>query len=359
LPEHTVVFQSGTNGYHTFRIPAIVKANDGQLIAICEGRRNGRGDSGDIDIVCRRSSDQGRTWSPIQIIWDDQGNTCGNPCPVVDRLTGNIWLPLTHNSGDDDEKEIKSQTGVGTRTVWISNSADHGATWSKPIDVTSSTKAENWTWYATGPGAGIQLERGTHKGRLVIPCDHNGAGTMRRGAHAIYSDDHGATWVLGRATPEREVNECEVVELSNSRLLLNMRNYDRSVPARQIAVSDDGGHSWGEQRHDPTLIEPVCQASIRRARWPSDSSPGLILFANPASRNSRSRMTVRGSVDDGKSWPYARLLYSGSSAYSCLVALDSETAACLFEIDDYGKIVFAPFTHEWIESGVPPANPPN
>lgn len=348
--ERTVVFQSGADGYHSFRIPAVIRAANGDLVALCEGRKNGGGDAGDIDVVSRRSMDGGRTWGPLQIVWDDGPHTCGNPCPVVDGATGAIWLPLTHNLGHDGEKEIEESAAEGSRTVWMCKSDDHGATWSTPIEITDAVKAKDWTWYATGPGAGIQIQAGPHRGRLVIPCDHREGKSRRRGSHVIYSDDHGGAWQLGAPAPRGEVNECEVVELADSRLMLNMRNYDRSVPARQIALSDDGGQTWKDQRHDPALVEPVCQASIRRVRWPSAGSPGLILFANPASVDSRSRLTVRGSLDDGQTWPYQRLLYAESSAYSCLVALDESTAGCLFEIDNYGKIVFARFPLDWIES---------
>jgi len=349
-PERTVVFQSGTDGYHTFRIPAIVRAACGDLVAICEGRKTSKRDTGDIDVVCRRSGDGGRTWGPLQVIWDDGTNTCGNPCPVLDGTTGTLWLPLTHNPGEDDESEIKLGAGVGSRTVWMSHSDDHGTTWSRPVEVTETAKAKDWTWYATGPGAGIQIERGPWSQRLVIPCDHNVGTPSRRRAHALYSDDHGHTWLHGQPTPMDDVNECEAVELADGRLMLNMRNYDRSVPARQVAFSDDGGSSWRDPRHDPALIEPVCQASIRRMRWPQGDAPGLILFSNPADRKSRRRMTVRGSVDDGKTWPYERVLYDKSSAYSCLVQLDDAEAGCLFEIDDYDKIVFVRFPLSWVES---------
>ena len=79
------VFASGTEGYHTFRIPALISTGDGTLLAFAEGRRGGRGDSGDIDLVMRRSGDAGTTWGPLMVVWDQAKNTCGNPCPVLDR----------------------------------------------------------------------------------------------------------------------------------------------------------------------------------------------------------------------------------------------------------------------------------
>ncbi len=362
-PAPTVVFQRGDGPYHTYRIPSVIAAANGDLIALCEGRTSSASDAGDIDLVCRRSTDGGRTWGPLAVVWDDGPNTCGNPCPV-DRSTGVLWLLMTHNRGEDREQDIIDQTGRSTRTVWLSSSADHGVTWSPPRDITAQVKASNWTWYATGPGAGIQIEHGPHAGRLVIPCDHNEAGTNRRYAHAIYSDDHGATWTRGEPTPRDGVNECEVVELAGGRLLLNMRSYDRPPPARQRAISDDGGATWIDQRHDPALVEPICQASIRRIAWPAsatatdDAAPGVILFSNPADAERRARLTIRMSADDGETWPHAAVLHEGAAAYSCLVALGDDRAGCLYEEGDYERIVFARFTLDWIRQTAGGVEPP-
>lgn len=334
------VFKSGEGGYKSYRIPAMVQAPNGDLLAFCEGRRGGSSDTGDIDILLKRSTDGGASWSKSAVVWDDGTNTCGNPCPVVDRRTGKIILLLTHNLGQDPEHHIIAGTSKGTRTVWVCESEDDGANWTAPVEVTSTTKEANWTWYATGPGAGIQLERGEHAGRLVIPCDHIEAQTKHYYSHVIVSDDGGKSWKLGGSTPMHQVNECEVAELEDGRLLLNMRNYDSSKHQRQIATSADGGQSWTDQHHDAALIEPRCQASLRRLRWATGDSPGVLLFSNPADERSRKRMTLRASYDDGATWTREQLLYEGSSAYSCLVALDGGDVGCFFEVDSYGRIVF-------------------
>jgi sialidase-1 len=357
-PTRTVVFERGEGLYHTYRIPSIIAAANGELVALCEGRKSSASDAGDIDLVCRRSSDGGQTWGPLAVVWDDGLNTCGNPCPVLDRSTGDLCLLMTHNLGDDREQDIIAQRGRSTRTVWLTSSDDHGATWSPPREITAQVKSPAWTWYATGPGAGIQIERGPHAGRLVIPCDHNEAGSDRRSSHAIYSDDHGATWAHGQPTPRDGVNECEVVEITGGRLLLNMRNYDRPPAARQRAVSDNGGVTWTEQRHDPALVEPICQASIRRIAWPTPAdvtgakTPGVILFSNPADAERRARLTIRMSTDDGETWPQAAVLHEGAAAYSCLVALGGEQVGCLYEADDYERILLARFTLEWVRQAV-------
>ncbi len=348
------LWTSAEGGYDTYRIPALIETANGSLLAFCEGRKAGRGDSGNIDLLMRRSTDAGRTWSPSQVIWDDEGNTCGNPCPVVDQETGTISLLSTHNLGIDHEKQIIAQTSQGSRTVWLMKSTDDGRTWSEAKEITQDTKKPDWTWYATGPGAGIQIQHGAHKGRLVIPCDHIEAATKHYYSHVIYSDDGGKTWQLGGSTPEHQVNECEVVELTDppGRLMLNMRNYDRNNRTRQTAVSDDGGTTWRDQKHDSVLIEPICQASIRRLCWPREGQGGVILFSNPASQKGRERMTVRVSNDDAATWSHSKLINEGFSAYSCLEAIDGDTAGLLYEGavggKGYGRITFIRLGLDWL-----------
>lgn len=344
------LFVRGAGDYHTYRIPAIVCTNEGTLLAFCEGRKASSSDAGDIDLIVRRSTDHGETWGPAEVVWDDDKNTCGNPCPVVDRETGRIWLPLTWSSGKVHESKIQPGFGVDSRRVFITFSEDDGKTWAEPYEITTDVKQKAWSWYATGPGAGIQLKQGSHQGRLVIPCDHKDPSKRPADyfSHVFYSDDHGKSWQLGGSTPTGKENECEVVELEGGELLLNMCNYDRSVRARQIAFSYDGGETWQEQRHDRTLVESICQASIRRLRWPTEKESGVILFSNPASKKNRENMTVRASLDNGKTWPHARQLYAGSSAYSCLVVLGNGQIGCLYEADGYRRIVFATFSYDWL-----------
>jgi len=126
---HTRVYTSREEGYHTYRIPALLSTPRGTLLAFCEGRRAGRGDSGDIDLMLRRSEDRGGTWSAQRVLWDDAGNTCGNPCAVVDGETGVIWLLLTWNRGDDTEQEIVDGRSADTRRVYVASSHDDGVTW--------------------------------------------------------------------------------------------------------------------------------------------------------------------------------------------------------------------------------------
>ena len=330
------VFVAGQDGYHTYRIPSVVVTPKGAVLAFAEGRREGRGDAGDIDLVLRRSADGGATWGPLQVVWDDADNTCGNPCPVVDAKTGAIHLLLTHNLGRDPESKIVAATAVGTRTVWICRSDDDGATWTKPAEITKQVKRPEWTWFATGPGVGIQMK----SGRLVVPCDAMDVGGKKALSFVIASDDGGATWAAGDVVGDTW-NECQVAELSDGALALNMRNHRSKNRRRGVAISRDGGKTWGPATSDAALVEPVCQASLLRASW----EPNRLLFSNPADDKARVRMTVRMSLDDGRSWPASLTLHEGPSAYSCLAVLPNG-AACLFEAGEkhpYEKIVFARF----------------
>ena len=325
------LFNSGADGYHTYRIPSLLMSPGGTLLAFCEGRRNSSADYGDIDLVLKRSEDSGETWSEQQLIYREEGEIAiGNSCPVVDRDTATIWLPFCRNNHD----------------VLVTHSSDDGLTWAQPTDITAGAKKEGWTWYATGPGISIQLKRGAHKGRLVIPCDHQFPDGYGSGSHAIYSDDHGRTWQAG-APIQPGGDECQVVELEDGRLLMNMRMENRSEGYRALARSEDGAETWSKPTYDENLPCPVCQASFIR-------DGNHLLFSNPVppglarfERGDRVNLTVRASDDEGRSWPAALLLHQGPSAYSCLCALPDGDIGCLFEGGEkmcYERIIYARFS---------------
>jgi sialidase-1 len=334
----------GTEGYACFRIPALVTAADGTLLAFAEGRKHGCSDTGDIDLVMKRSRDGGLTWSKLRVVWDDADNVCGNPAPVLDRQTGRILLLCTWNLGEDHERQIIEGKSKDTRRIFILHTENAGSSWSIPREITYEVKHRDWTWYATGPCHGIQVEKGPYRGRLVIPCDHIERDSKKYYSHVIYSDDHGASWQAGSRTPRDQVNECTVAELHDGLLLLNMRNYDRSQENRKVALSANGGKSWGSFRSDTSLIEPICQASMLSV--PQEGQGPLLFFLNPAHRKERRLMTLRMSSDAGQSWERSWLLHEGPAAYSDLTLVEDGLLGCLYEAGrkrPYEAIVFRTF----------------
>lgn len=338
LKKLNYIFKSGIEGYHCFRIPAMVKTKDNTLLAFAEARKGNCNDEENIDLVVKRSTDGGETWSNMITVWDEGENTAGNPAPVVDRETGKIHLLMTWNLGEDDIGEINRGTSEDTRRVFYTWSDDDGQSWKEPEEITSSVKEPHWGWYATGPVHGIQIRQGEDKGRLVIPCDYIEVGPDRQGySHVIYSDDNGETWELGGVAPQAGGNESTVAELSDGRLMLNMRSND---PVRQVSISDDGGETWGEVELDDELKEPTCQGSLLSCEV--DGSHAL-LFSNPASSAERIKMTVKRSTDNGATWSESYLVYKGPSAYSDIVMVNKDEIGILYEAgteNPYGGIVF-------------------
>ena len=336
------LFESGRDGYFACLIPALLATKAGTLLAFCEGRVNDGYDQGSIHLLLRRSEDGGRTWSPAQIVWEDGKNTCGNPCPVQDADTGTIWLTANWNRAGRHSEEYFG--AYDTRYVRLLASDDDGRTWSEPRDITPTVKHPNWGWYAMGPGIGIQLRQGAHRGRIVIPCNHTEfePRPIRMFSHVIYSDDHGRTWHLGGSSPLGGFNESQIAELSGGRIMLNMRHDGPEPDCRGVAISEDGGLTWDADRRDTTLVEPAggCQGSIIRLQ------DGRLLFSNPASRK-RERLTVRVSSDEGVSWTETAVLHEGPAAYSCLASLPDGQIACLFECGithPYETIAFTTLT---------------
>ena len=351
LPQQQPLWTSGQGGYHTYRIPALAVSTRGTILAFCEGRRDARSDSGTIHMLLRRSTDDGLTWDETRIVRQEEGVTCGNPCPIVDRDTGTVWLLFCKNLADGPETMICA--GKAPRTVWLTHSDDDGLTWSEPVEITSRAKDPRWTWYATGPCHGIQLT----SGRLLAPCDMVVGRDFSRQtdphhSHLIYSDDHGATWHIGGIVPEG-TNECCAVETVDGRVYVNCRNKRNGAVGRAVAWSHDGGLSFAGLERAPELVEPICQASIVRFTKADSHDRSRVLFSNPASAT-RDNLTVRLSYDECRTWPVSRTLHAGPSAYSDLAVAPDMTILCLYERGDenpYETITLARLSLRWLSDG--------
>ncbi len=245
--------------------------------------------------------------------------------------------------------------GKAPRQVWMTYSDDDGATWVEPWEITGDVKPPTWSWYATGPGHGIQLQ----SGRLVVPCDHIVFEAYNRQdpyhSHVITSDDHGATWQIGGSADEG-TNESAAFETVDGWLYLNCRNKHRLAEGgnyRAVAWSRDGGTSFTPIIHDAALLEPICQAGVCRFTTADKEGRNRVLFANPASRT-RDHLTVRLSYDEGRTWPVSRLLHAGPAAYSDLCVTQDLSICCLYERGaemPYERISLARFDLEWLSGG--------
>ena len=244
LFEHQVLARAGEDGVHTWRIPALAVATDGSLVAAWDARNDGPGDlPGNIDVVVRRSSDQGRSWSPIRRVADlEDGYGVGDPSLLVDRETGTVFLFLAqgapgvgffHSSTDRDPD---SRTAQHPWQLW---SDDHGASWQGPRNLIAQIKPEGAHGLFATSGHGIQLSpHSATPGRLLQPYVWRDGKRQLHAANAI-SDDHGRTWRMGPSIGTG-LDENKAVELGDGRVMQNIRAF-RKGNRRLVAVSRDGG----------------------------------------------------------------------------------------------------------------------
>ena len=261
---HGMLFKSDDGHYHTYRIPALVKTTQGTLLAFAEGRKNSHIDHGDIDIVCKRSEDNGKTWSKMQILQDDGGHTIGNPCPLMNRETGRIFLLTTGAKHREGDIIIRGQ---GSREIYISHSDDDGKTWSERKNISAMVKKPEWRWYATGPCSGIQIQSGKYKGRLVVPANHSYHGSNVKHweyrCHSLYSDDQGESWEIGQSSSVG-ASETQIAEAGEDLLIQDIRMQTHKKGVRAIRFSKDGGATWSPLVHDKHRKDPRCQGSVIR-----------------------------------------------------------------------------------------------
>lgn len=325
LIENQPLFISGTENTHTFRIPALATATNGDLIAVCDARRKRNADLGyqrTIDIVCRRSKDNGKTWTPIEVIENINDGGCSDPSLIVDQDTGDIFCFYNYMTADRSSKEYRFK---------VQKSSDHGKNWGKPVDITDQVagpELKNAFKFITS-GRGIQ----TREGLLIHDYVHIGKGIVLFG-----SRDHGKTWEkMGEFSPG---DESKVVQLPNGSLMVNSRI---SPGKRFVHRSSDGGKTW-ESVPDFGLPDPACNASINQYTAQRDGyAKDRLLFCNAASKNGRKNLAVRISYDGGLTWSEGKVIDKGPSAYSSMTILKDGSIGVLYE-PGYKEVRFVRFT---------------
>ena len=383
-PTYTEVFVSGENGYHLIRTPQILATRAKTLLVFAEGREGHHDQSGN-DILLKRSIDGGATWSALKVIAEDGNNSLNSVCVL--QLVGSdrilmigCIIPDGHNVQDFKHsspnwqrfmRQVKRDkwpglsTGYGehTASVYSVYSDDDGKTWSKRKDITRSTRRDEALTCIPGPGLGIQLTRGPHKGRILIPCNQHwlkkleGRLRYQNLPYALISDDNGETWRYGSLAPyifeTRTVTETQFAELADGSILLNGRGGGRA-----IAESKDGGETWSPMQPDPTLTGAACAAGLLRYSFAAESGDkSRILFSLPGSPKGRKHGKIWLSYDEGKSWPVQKKIRPGFFAYSWLTRLPGGDIGCVY--GSRGKrpapgelglqnIMFTSFSLEWL-----------
>eukprot|EP00041_Stephanoeca_diplocostata_P011437 m.189871 g.189871 ORF g.189871 m.189871 type:complete len:468 (+) comp18535_c0_seq4:125-1528(+) len=312
---------SGTGGYHTYRIPAIVRLPNGHLLLFAEGRKLSSADHGWNDIVVTRSTDNGASWLNATLVYGEATPskmvTIGNPSPIA--LTG-------ANAG-----KVVLVACRNNIEVLVLRSSDYGYTWSDAEYITKSAVKPSWTWVATGPPQGLELQP---SGRLLISADHKSGDAF--GSHSMYSDDHGATWTLGGSIVDG--NECQAARTANGSLIMNMRS---QLGHRLFAWSHDNGVSWSPPTSTPffnglTYAGGACEGS-------TISVGTSLIFSTPFSTTSRANMTLFRSVDNGASWEFFKNVDPAASAYSALTPVNETHFGLAWETRSYGAITYNVF----------------
>lgn len=329
------IFVSGTDNTRTFRIPAIITAKNGDLIAACDARRKSGTDliySKDIDIVIKRSSDNGKTWTDMEIVGGfGEGYPASDPSFVLDDSSGEIYCFYNYMDQLKAPKIFR---------LWYQTSKDHGKSWSKPRDITDEICPKAWhkDFKFITSGRGIYSRDGEILHTIV---------NLKRGLFVYGSKDHGKSWYL-KDTAIKPGDESKIIEL-NEGLMINSRVNGNGF--RWSHLSKDGGNSW-KSKKELQLVDPGCNGSfIRYTSVKDGAKKDRLLFSNANSFKGRKNLTVRLSYDEGKTWTDGRVIFEGSSAYSSLTVCKDGSIGVLYEANNYKEIRYANFTLEDLTDG--------
>lgn len=358
----TEVFTPEKDGYPHFRIPAIVTSQKGTVLVFAEGRQI-QDDHARNDIVLKRSEDNGKTWNDIIIIHEDSELVMVNPSPVVIE-GGRIILfyeTFPHGLHARHGRHFKMMddgySKNRTQHLLMRTSDDDGKTWSRARDLTKISREKKEIISSGSPANGIQLQRGDHKGRILMPLfltrkidDKN-----RTWLNAtLYSDDQGKTWNRSEYVPIKDTepcNEVTIVELDNGDVMLNAR--PNKAKMRCVSVSNDGGQNWRAYEYDPVLAGRTCNSGILRYSY---ENPSRLIFCNNFNNSSRRvNGTIRISYDNGTTWKVSKQIVPGDFGYSQLCKLSDGSIGVIFEPfhapNQIWSLNFIRIPLEWIEEG--------
>jgi len=312
-------------GVACYRIPSLVTAPNGDLIAAIDERISSCGDlnvNNNINIVIRRSNNNGKTWLPIETVVDyPLGQSASDPSMIVDQFTKEIFLFFNY-------MDLQNEKNI--YYLRVIKSSDNGKTWSNPTDITSQISKPEWfkDFKFITSGRGIQTRSGKLLNTLV---------NLKNGVFVFGSNDHGKTWFINE-TPVKPADESIIMELSNGDWMINSRVQKAGV--RYVHISTDEGKTWLSQP-DSTLSDPGCNASfIRYSSKKKSRKKDFLIFSNVNSKNERKNMILRISMDEGNTWSTGLTIYTGSAAYSSLTILKNGDIGLFYEKDNYSENVF-------------------
>ena len=336
------LYRPGDYGSANWRIPALLCLDDGTLLAVNDKRKYNEADlPEDIDIVCRRSTDRGATWSEPQTIVRGTGRKHGYGDPALVQCRNGVVLcvfvggnGLFASSEDDPQRS------------YVCRSTDRGLSWSDPEDITAllwgsrapnpAGRAYRSSFFASGNG--LRLWHGPHAGRVMFAAAMCRADGYTLDNFIVYSDDNGLTWqVSGLAFAGGD--EAKLMELADGTVLISVRRSGE----RGYNRSADGGQTWGEQGTWPEMTVNACNGDMLRL---DDST---LLHSIPNSMQ-RENVSLFISHDEGRTWLSPVLMCAGPSVYSSMTLLDDGTIGLYVEKNPSGQceLWFYRFNRQWL-----------
>ncbi len=329
------LFRPGDYGSTNWRIPAILCLNNGDLLIANDKRKYNETDlPEDIDIVTRRSTDGGRTWSEPVTLAEGTGRKHGyGDAALVQCANGDVICAFAGSNG-----YFQSTENDPIRT-YICRSTDGGETWGEIEDVTSqlwgsqatNSVCKNYRAAFFSSGNGLRLVRGENSGRIMFAVPMLRKSENVSDNFIVYSDDNGHTWQVSDMAYQGG-DEAKVMELVDGRILLSTRQNG----ARGYNHSNDGGVTWGTQGRWNEMTTNACNGDMLRVKaLDHGDNINLLMHSIPNSMQ-RENVSIFLSYDEGNSWQDPTLLFDGPSVYSSLTLLPDGNIGVFLEKNPSG-----------------------